>query len=257
MPLAEEYAENGIVHVPGVFSRAEVETATAAVAHLPDWIRRRSGDRNVQRVQPLQSCGAVEDPAWIGAFYDNPALDEAVAGIFDRWITPAPRMSRDPHLTGLLIDPLDRWWSTGLHRDYRDFIDGLDVEAWRMRAGDWRYFNQINIPLLADASLWAVPGSHLRDDLESEARLVAARERHRRCRTTDMSAADVDVCRRELVAALEDCGARLVRAEPGDLVLYRSCMLHCGIYEPGVKRLTLHDAVYSVEWHQYAFGTVS
>ena len=250
--LLDRYLGEGFVHVEGVFDAGEVDSATRSVERLPDWIRRWSRDRNIQRVQPLQSRLVTGNPAWITAFYDNPRLDRVIDAIFRGKIRPAPKMSRDPHMTGLLIEPLDRWWSTGLHRDYRDFLDDLDVDAWKARTGDLRYFNQINIPLLPDSSLWVIPGSHARDDREAEARLVRARAAYRDCRTRDADPEEVDALRSALLGGLSACGAVNVEASPGDLVVYRSNMLHCGIYEAGAKRLTLHDAVYSAEWREYA-----
>ena len=70
-----------------------------------------------------------------------------------------------------------------------------------------------------------------------------------------MDPEEIRACRSELAEGLRECGAVNVKALPGDLVIYRSNMLHCGIYEPGVKRLTLHDAVYSPQWHRWVIET--
>ena len=250
--LLDRYLKEGFVRIGGVFGAEDVASAIRSVEHLPDRVRRWNRDRNIQRIQPLQSRLVAGDPAWIAAFYDNPRLDRSIDAVFRERIRPAPKMSRDPHLTGLLIEPLDHWWSTGLHRDYRDFLENLDLDAWKARTGDPRYFNQINIPLLPDSSLWVIPGSHARDDREGEARMVEARSGYRDCRNRSMDREEIDAFRSELLDGLKACGAVNVEASPGDLVIYRSNMLHCGIYETGVKRLTLHDAVYSAEWHEYA-----
>ena len=250
LDLRDRYIKDGFVHIRGVFGTEEVASAIRCVERLPDRARLLTRDRNIQRVQPLQSHPGAS--AWIAAFYDNPQLDRSIDALFRGTIRPAPKMSRDPHITGLLIEPLDRWWSTGLHRDYRDFLDDLDFDAWKARTGDLRYFNQINIPLLADSSLWVIPGSHARDDSEDESQLVRARAVHRDCRIGPLDLEAVDALRSALPGKLKSCGAVNVAAAPGDLVVYRSNMLHCGVYEPREKRLTLHDAVYSAEWHEYA-----
>ena len=163
-------------------------------------------------------------------------------------------MSRDFKLTALLIDPLDRWWATGLHRDYRDFIDGLDLADWKAKTGDLRLFNQINIPLLPDDCVWVVPGSHARDDSEAEARLVAKRSRYARPAEAAAPPGQADRRREELIGDLSACGAVNVRCGPGDLLLYRSNMLHCGVYEPRIERMTLHDGLYSAQWRDYALA---
>ena len=248
--LLDRYLEEGFVRIEGVFEAEEVASALRSVERLPRRMRLWTRDRNIQRVQPLQALDG--NSGWIPAFYDNPRLDRAVDALFRGTIRPAPKMSRDPHLTGLLIEPLDHWWSTGLHRDYRDFLEGFDLDAWKARTGDLRYFNQINIPLLADSSLWVIPGSHARNDRENEARLVRARADYRNLRNRSEDRRRIDALRGKLLGSLEECGAVNVKAFPGDLVVYRSNMLHCGIYETGAERLTLHDAVYSAEWHEYA-----
>ena len=253
--LLERYLADGFLRLPGIFAPKDIDLAIAKVAPLPDWIRRKSGDPNIQRLQPLQTCEALDDPGWIRMFYGQPRLEAVLDELFRDWISPAPRMSRDLQLTGLFIDPLDRWWSTGLHRDYRDFVPGLDVAAWRRLTGDLRLFNQINIPLVPDSSLWVVPGSHKREDSAVESDLVRSRDRFRGCRSNAMEPREVGAYRRELLAGLEACAAVNLVAEPGDLVLYRSNILHCGVYEPGARRLTLHDAVYSAQWHRYVLET--
>ena len=252
--LRERYLEQGFLLIRRVFGAGKVAEALRIVADVPAWIRNRSNSRNIQRAQPLQTCPVIRDRSWLRTFYDNPALDRMLAGIFGGVIEPAPRMSHDFKLTGLLIEPLDHWWSTGLHRDYRDFIKGLDVAAWSARTGDLGLFNQINIPLLRDNCVWAVPGSHARDDTAAEARLVATRSLYARLAGTGARPERVDRHQEELIGALTACGAVNLRCDPGDLLLYRSNMLHCGIYEPGVERMTLHDGVYSEEWRNYALA---
>ena len=252
--LRERYLKRGFLRVRQVFDAEAIARARRQVADVPVWIRRQRDDRNVQRAQPLQTCPAIRDRAWLRDFYDRSSLDRVVTGIFAGAIEPTPSMANDFKLTALLIEPLDRWWATGLHRDYRDFIEDLDVQAWRSRTDDLRLFNQINIPLLEDDCLWAVPGSHRREDTTAEARLVAARARYARLAEVDAAPDRVRRRRDELFAALTACGAVNVRLDPGDLLLYRSNMLHCGIYEPGVERLTIHDGVYSAQWRDFVLA---
>ena len=254
---AARYLEDGYLHIRHLFTGAQIETARRAVEHLPEWIRQQSGHPNIQRVQPLQTCAALADRSWIAGFYDTPALEELLDTLFRGRMAPTPNMARDPHVTGLLISPTDRWWSTGLHRDYRDLVANLDIRAWQSRTADIRYFNQINIPLLPDRSLWIVPGSHRRDDLEKERRLVEARARYSSCQNRFSDPRENDIRRCELMDALRECGADNLDADAGDFILYRSNMLHCGVYEPCAKRLTLHDAVYSKQWHDYALSVMS
>ena len=251
--LRERYLRQGFLLVEGVFDSGKVAEALRALQDVPGWVRAHR-HRNVQRAQPLQGCPAVRDPAWLGSFYENSRLKEILTEIFGGVIAPTPDMARDFKLTALLIEPLDQWWSTGLHRDYRDFIAGLDIDAWKARTGDLRLFNQINVPLLPDDCVWAVPGSHARDDTEMEAGMVAARLSYACTADENSRAAGPGRLREELLAALADCGAVNLRCSPGDLLLYRSNMLHCGVYEPGVRRMTVHDGVYSNEWRDYVWS---
>ena len=252
--LRECYLEQGFLLIRRVFDADRVAEARSILADVPAWIRKRSKSRNIQRAQPLQTCPAIRVEPWLRAFYDNSELDRLLAGIFGGAIVPTPRMSHDFKLTALLIEPLDCWWATGLHRDYRDFVEGLDIAAWKAKTDDLRLFNQINIPLLPDNCLWAVPGSHARDDTEAQARLVATRSRYARLADTGAPRGQVDRRRTQLIGALAACGAVNLRCRPGDFLLYRSNMLHCGVYEPGIERMTLHDGVYSAQWRDYALA---
>ena len=164
--LRERYIEDGFLHIERLFSTDAVAAAAAAASALPGPARETYGNPNIQRVQPLGPGGAGACPGWVRTFYDNPRLDQVLRSIFEGEIVPTPKMSRDPQLTGLFIEPTVYWWSTGLHRDYRDFIVGMDLAPWRDRFEDLRFFNQVNIPLLPDSSFWLVPGSHRRDDRE-------------------------------------------------------------------------------------------
>lgn len=254
--IREKYVADGFLHLREVFADAELDAARQFVSHLPEWIRQRSGNANVQRLQPLQRCPAVADPTWIKAFYDNARLGGIIDEIFHDVIVPTPNMSRDIQITGLLIGPREHWWSTGLHRDYRDLMENIDVETWLGKTGDLRLFNQVNIPLHPDASLWVIPGSHDRADTKDEASLVRARDRYRECQNRPMDARQTKAYRNGLIDALKACGAVNVEAVPGDFILYRNNILHCGIYEPAVERMTLHDGVYSRQWHDYVLETL-
>lgn len=254
--LLDRYLEEGYLRLEGVFEPERIERARTLVAPLPDWIRAQCLDPNIQRAQPLQSFGAILDPKWIREFYRCDRLDEVLDELFGSAILPPPRLSRDIQITGLLIEPRFRWWSTGLHRDYRDFVTGLDEDAWWEKTGDLRLFNQLNLPLLPDRNLWVVPGSHRRPDESVEAELVARRSRYAGARERDLPEGETRALRSELEQALRSVSAVRVEAAPGDLVIYRSNMLHCGTYEPGTPRLTLHDAVYSDAWRAFVLETL-
>ena len=251
--LRERYLEQGFLHIEGVFDAEQVADALDALEEVPDWVRGAS-HRDIQRAQPLQMCPAARGRGWLKRFYGNAKLEEIIGELFDGVIAPTPSMAHDFKLTGLLIEPLGEWWSTGLHRDYRDFIKGLDVEAWQAQTRDLRLFNQISVPLLEDGCFWAVPGSHRRGDTAREAEMVAGRMRYR-CRGGGAAPeGGTGPLREKLLADLAECGAVNPQCGPGDFLIYRSNMLHCGMYEPRVKRMTLHDAVYSAQWRDFVLN---
>ena len=41
-----------------------------------------------------------------------------------------------------------------LRRDWRDNVNGLDLDEWGAVCTDRRYFNQTNMPLYADSCFW-------------------------------------------------------------------------------------------------------
>jgi len=76
------------------------------------------------------------------------------------------------------------------------------------------------MPLYHDTSLHVIPGSHLRARTSAEAKLL-----------------DGDPFTEELPDALK------VTLNPGDVVFYDQNIIHRGVYEAGVPRLTLHGSV--------------
>ena len=116
-----------------------------------------------------------------------------------------------------------------------------------------KLFNQINIPLYKDDCFWIVPGSHVRNDTFLEAILVSFRKvldpRHKSyiIKSNIVLAAII----RFYKLILSMAGGKIIRLDPGDAVIYRSNSLHAGFYNPSETRLTLHDAVYSLQWLKF------
>ena len=255
MTLKAKYTKQGFILSSGVFSEKEVEEVLALCADLPRSQRIKQNDRNLQRIQPLQRVTEIQDPQWINHFYRAPKLKQLLSSLFADVITPAPDMSRDYQITGLLIEPLDRGWSTGLHRDYRDLVPDLDVDLWWQTSQDYRCFNQLNIPLLPDHCLWVIPGSHSRPDSSPESHLVEKRSEFLKLRDLPSTSSGVESTPDELEKQLLELGAVQIKANPGDVIIYRSSLLHCGIYSEKTRRMTLHDGVYSKQWHEYVLKT--
>jgi len=79
---------------------------------------------------------------------------------------------------------------------------------------------QYNIPLYADSSLHVVCGSHLRPRTSAELEILA----------TDPNAASLPEM-------------RIVSLQAGDMIFYDNNIIHRGVYNNDVERLTLHGSV--------------
>jgi ectoine hydroxylase-related dioxygenase (phytanoyl-CoA dioxygenase family) len=164
------------------------------------------------------------------------------------------------------------------HRDLRDNAKGLDWRGFYDRMGDPRFFNQFHIALEADECLWVVPGSHARDDTETERRMFPHRpilvdfierdldpwydgadkfpprfgvrwaiERFDKLYYSYLGLPKRAAARRRnetvLAKSLDYCrampGAVRVELAPGDLMIYRNSIWHTAIYRADVRRMTL------------------
>ena len=122
-----------------------------------------------QRIQPLDQYEGEID---LGPFQDYAELDDlrlTVEALLGPGYTHA-------HLDimGLLVEPQDRPWHCGWHRDgvVEVPVEARDEQMESFMATVWhdlRYFNQVNCAIYADSCTWYVPGSHLRQqDLADE-----------------------------------------------------------------------------------------
>ncbi|KAF2666393.1 phytanoyl-CoA dioxygenase [Microthyrium microscopicum] len=117
-------------------------------------------------------------------------------------------------LYNLLIRP-DHDFELVWHRD--DIPPTATAEEERERLGGKAWHAQWNLALYDDASLIVVPGSHVRARTEEE-------------RNADP---------KEKVLS----GMIVVKLEAGDVVFYNNNILHRGVYDSTVERLTLHGSV--------------
>ena len=146
---------------------------------------------------------------------------------------------------GLLVEPLERPWNVGWHRDgvvevppdaYDDIVKAKLAEVWH----DLRHYNQVNCAIYADSCTWVVPGSHLRQwDLPGERQTTVDR-------TLDgplEGLSNVEAERFYLDHCRQFPGAVQVHLGPGDFVVYRNLAWHTGNYITYQPRATIHDVV--------------
>ncbi|KAM3074999.1 hypothetical protein ACMFMF_005683 [Clarireedia jacksonii] len=117
-------------------------------------------------------------------------------------------------LFNLLIRP-DHDFQLRWHRD--DIPSSASAEEELARLGKPAFHAQWNMALYPDSSLIVVPGSHRRARTEEERNMG------------------------EYEAGVE--GEIRVQMKEGDVVFYDNNILHRGVYDSGVERMTLHGSV--------------
>lgn len=197
-----------------------------------DLARQRAGPQ-AQRLQPVARFDLDQQP--FIDFAELPALIDAL----QRTLSPRHTCG-DRDGLGILFEPAELPWCTHWHRDWRDNVNGLDLDRWEADFRDLDLFNQVNCALYEDGSTWVVPGSHLRADLPRE----TARFPDRPVQRPALEGLTAEQRER---ACLEYCrslpGAAQLQLAAGDFCLYRNTLWHIGSYVPYRRRATLHDFV--------------
>jgi ectoine hydroxylase-related dioxygenase (phytanoyl-CoA dioxygenase family) len=231
---AEEYARDGLTVVTDVIPgrllaemRDQVERLRAhthAVAG-PD-ARRPPGGLVGGRI--LRDFDGAVDATVLGTLAELPRL----RGAIDRLL--GTDFVLDAEAFTVLFNMTTQSECQRWHRDYRDNVPQTDLVRWRRLVPDLRFFNQFNGALYDDMSLWVVPGSHVRDDTEEEARVVAGEPPDH----AGMSEAEYAVAASQYRRSMP--GARMVPLSAGDVAIYRDSALHLGHYIHTIHRATLH-----------------
>ncbi len=253
--LKESYHTNGFIFLKKVLDINAIESARLALRPAVTEARRQAG-WNAQRLSPLQKYPYIVHPNVIPSLYKLcPKLQRAVEVLFKDCIAPCPDMANDLHHTSLLIEPKTMKWSTGLHRDYRDFSDLDNQESfqrWQRACCENAMFNQINISLYDDDCLWIIPGSHRRKDNLMERVIVFSRFLLDYRLGMSKRIPLLSTHHGWFKLALKAIGAKQIMMCAGDALIFRNHILHAGIYYPGRIRMTIHDAVYSKKWQDFA-----
>lgn len=124
---------------------------------------------DAQRIQPVTrylTQGGLSELRDVAAF-------DRIHQELERMIGPGAEI--DMSLLGLWIEPARRTYVLPWHRDIRDNAKGVDWRSWYGNLHSVRYYNQFHVAFRDDESLWIVPGSHRRDDTETEMRMFPTR----------------------------------------------------------------------------------
>jgi ectoine hydroxylase-related dioxygenase (phytanoyl-CoA dioxygenase family) len=229
MPSAEELRaaldRDGFVSIPKAFSGEELERFRAAARHATELAR--AGKWPYIRTLPKQFPPWSQDPSngiW-GVQHllhpDMPERETFAGSYFNetmmQTITGLLQCKKDDlvlELYNMLVRP-DRDFALRWHRD--DIGPEVSAEQEMERLKEPMVHAQWNLALFDDASLVVVPGSHKRARTDME-------------RNADPFEDDMP-------------GQRIVKMGPGDIMFYNNNILHRGVYDSTVERMTLHGTM--------------
>ncbi|KAI9653859.1 MAG: hypothetical protein M1821_006890 [Bathelium mastoideum] len=224
--LESSLAHDGFVVIPSILTSSEVSTLRDACASTVDLAR--TGQWPHLRTLPIQFPPWPKNPTsdigiWGVQHLLHPQLAQsttfAQSYFHPRIVTAATTlMSCRPddlvlELYNLLVRP-DANFALRWHRD--DIPWDASAEEEQVRLTQPAFHTQWNLALYEDRSLIVMPESHLR------------------ARTTSEREADA-------MGTLP--GEKVVQLSPGDAVFYNNNILHRGVYEKDVERMTLHGSM--------------
>lgn len=217
--------KDGFVRIPNAFAGEELKTFRQAAKRATDLAR--AGKWPCIRTLPKQFPPWSQDPKdgiWgvqhllhpymperktFAESYFNDKMLEAITGLL--------QCKRDDlvlELYNMLVRP-DRDFALRWHRD--DIGPDVSAEEEMERLKEPMLHAQWNLALYEDASLVVVPGSHKRARTDME-------------RNADPYEDDMP-------------GQKIVKMGPGDILFYNNNILHRGVYDSTVERMTLHGTM--------------
>ena len=216
---------DGYLLIPSAISTPELTVLRAAGERATTLAR--SGKWTYIRTLPKQFPPWSSDPSngiWGVQHLLNPNLPDcdtfALSYFADFIIDPVKKLldAKDDELImelyNLLVRP-DRDFELRWHRDDISADASAEEEMARLKEPAWHA--QWNLALYDDDSLVVVPGSH------------------RRARTDEERSADP--------FEKNMPGQKVVSMKAGDLVFYNNNILHRGVYDSTVQRMTLHGSI--------------
>lgn len=226
----EEYFRDGFTILRGLIP-APLLTDLRRETDIAREIARRQQGASAQRLQPVYAYSEV-NPTPFREFLDLPELQKTVTEIL------GPEFQKTENM-GVLLEPEREAWATHWHRDWGYNVPDMDLAAFFEAVKNLKVFNQFNAALWDDHSLWAVPGSHNREDTDAERAAFPQIPPPPPALTPEMSPTERELMCADYARSMP--GAVPVNLLAGDCAFYRAGMWHLGTYIPYTKRATLHD----------------
>ncbi len=237
--MINDYLSQGYLVLRGIVSPSLLRDLRVEADKARDLAHRLNGPQT-QRIQPLSKYA---DDLNLKPFYDYTELPE-LRDTITRLLGPGYTHGH-LDIMGLLVEPLERPWNCGWHRDgvvevppeaYDDIVRAKLAEAWY----NLRHYNQVNCAIYAESCTWFVPGSHLRQqDVPGERQTTG--DPVLRGPIEGMSNAEAE--RFYLDHCQQFPGAVQMHLGPGDFMVYRNLGWHNGNYVTYQPRATIHDIV--------------
>lgn len=229
MPSASELQadldRDGFVRIPGLFTAKELDGFRGAAKNATELAR--SGKWPYIRTLPKQFPPWSQDPTngiWGVQHLLHPDMPErktfAESYFHESMIEVITRLlgcQKDNlvlELYNMLVCP-DRDFALRWHRD--DIPPDVSAEEEIERLKEPMLHAQWNLALYDDASLVVVPGSHKRARTDME-------------RNADPYEDDMP-------------GQKIVKMNTGDILFYNNNILHRGVYDSRIERMTLHGTM--------------
>lgn len=237
--MIDQYWREGYLIFRGILPPNLLADLRRQADKARDLAHRLNGPQT-QRIQPIDR---YRDDLDLRPFRDYAELD-ALRETVDRLLGPG-RTHAHLDVMGLLVEPVERPWHCGWHRDGVVEVppEARDAEVEAFMAGIWhdkRFYNQVNCALYADSCTWFVPGSHLRQqDMPGEQQSVGVA--WLRNPPEEWTAEEAEQRYFEHCNAMPQ--AIPVHLGPGDFLIYRNLGWHTGLYLPYQPRATIHDIV--------------
>lgn len=225
--LRARLSKDGFAILKSVFPTHRLDALRAAATHtacdartglwphvrvlgrqFPPWDPAEALERGIWGVQHLLHPDLSDSPEFAKAYFS----DEILGAAKDLLECGDDELVME--LFNMLVRP-EANYELRWHRD--DVPWEASAEEEERRLGEPAWHAQYNLALYPDTSLVVVPGSHRRARTETE-RAAAPYEPNLP-------------------------GQLVVKLEPGDVVFYDNNILHRGVYDAMMERMTLHGSV--------------
>jgi hypothetical protein len=237
--MFSDYFSRGFIILRNVIPPALLTDLRREAGKARDLAQKLHGPMS-QRIQPIAKYADTIDQKPFQDYCELPDLRDAVNKLLG-----APCTHGHVDVMGLLIEPRDKPWNQGWHRDGPVEVplaaqDDILMKKVDAMAVDYRIWNQVNCALYNDCCTWYVPGSHLRArNLPGERQTLGDPEITTQLEGLSNEEREV----RNIQHARNFPGAVQTQLGPGDYMIYRNIAWHCGNYVPYQPRATIHDYI--------------